>query len=409
MAVMIGFLVLTLLCAVMPVRLARVRTFWGAGCVVLLSLLAMVLRYLCMDFVSADYTLFLSQWVDFFRRLGGFSALGHPVGNYNIPYLYFLAGFSYLPVRDLYLIKLLSILFDVLLAYASMRLLRRFTESTAKLLGVYFTVLLLPTVILNGALWGQCDSIYTAFAVLSVALALEDRPVPAMISIALSFAFKLQAVFVMPVFFLLLCSGRIRWYHLFVFPLTYFVLILPAVLLGRPLADTVLLYINQGYTVGDGANYNSSSVFAFFRDASPALMRAGICAAFGLVVLVYLLVLLRRKAGDPAVILTAAVIFSLGIPFLLPHMHDRYFFPADVLTTVYAFAVSWRFAMPCLVSFGSLLGYHAFLRMRYLLPMRYGAMGLAVVLSVLLADLCVRLFSPATPQPVPRTEGGGDP
>ena len=108
-------------------------------------------------------------------------------------------------------------------------------------------------------------------------------------------------------------------------------------------------------------------------------------------------------------ILTAAVIFSLGIPFLLPHMHDRYFFPADVLTTVYAFAVSWRFAMPCLVSFGSLLGYHAFLRMRYLLPMRYGAMGLAVVLSVLLADLCVRLFSPATPQPVPRTEGGGDP
>ncbi len=228
-----------------------------------------------------------------------------------------------------------------------------------------------------------------------------------MISIALSFAFKLQAVFVMPVFFLLLCSGRIRWYQLFVFPITYLILILPAVLLGRPLADTVLLYVNQGYTVGNGANYNSSSVFAFFQDASPALMRTGICAAFGLVVVVYLLVLLRRKAGDPAVIFSAAVIFSLGIPFLLPHMHDRYFFPADVLTTVYAFAVSWRFAVPCLVSFGSLLGYHAFLRMRYLLPMRYGAIGLAVVLAVLLADLCIRLFSSDTPQPAPHPEGSG--
>ncbi len=400
MAVLIGFLALTLLCAVMPVRLSRVRTFWGACCVVLLSVLAMILRYLCMDFVSADYTLFLSQWVDFFRRLGGFAALGRPVGNYNIPYLYFLAAFSYLDMSDLYLIKLLSILFDVFLAYAAMRLLRHFTDSTAKLLGVYFTVLLLPTVILNGALWGQCDSIYTAFAVLSVALALEDRPVPAMISIAVSFAFKLQAVFVMPVFFLLVCSKRIRWAHLLIFPLTYLILILPAVLLGRPLADTVLLYVNQGSTVGSGANYNSSSIFAFFRDASPALMRAGIIAAFGLVFLVYLLVLLRRRAGDPAVILTATMIFALGIPFLLPHMHDRYFFPADVISVVYAFAVPWRFAMPCLVSFGSLLGYHAFLRMRYLLPMRYGAMGFAVVLVVLLVDLCVRIFSSETPRPV---------
>ena len=399
MTVLLGFLFLTLLCALLPVRLGAVRSFWGAACVVLLTLLAMALRYLCMDFVSADYTVFLAKWVDFFRRFGGFSALGREVGNYNIPYLYFLAAFSCLPASDLYLIKLLSIFFDVVLAYAAMRLLRRFTDSPARLLGVYFTVLLLPTVILNGALWGQCDSIYTAFAVMGLALALEDRPGLSVAAIAVAFAFKLQAVFLLPVYFLFLCSGRIRWYHLFVFPLTYLVLILPAVALGRPLADTVLLYVNQGYTVGSGANYNSSSAFAFFRDASPELMRAGIAAAFALVAVTYLLVLLRRKAGDPGVILTVSLLFALGIPFLLPHMHDRYFFPADVLSAVYAFAVPWRFAVPCLVSFGSLLGYHAFLKGYYLLPMRYGAMGFAVVLLTLLADLGIRLFSGGDPRP----------
>ena len=42
---------------------------------------------------------------------GGFAAVKLPIGNYNAPYLYFLAAISYLPIPDLYLIKLFSILF----------------------------------------------------------------------------------------------------------------------------------------------------------------------------------------------------------------------------------------------------------------------------------------------------------
>ncbi len=387
MTVLICFLVLMFLCAVLPARSGHVRGFWSAACVVLLSLTAMVVRYLCMEKVTPDYTLFLSRWVQFFRDNGGFAGLQYSVGNYNIPYLYFLAAFSYLPVPDLYLIKLTSVLFDVILAYAAMELVSCFTKDSVRCLAAYFTVLFLPTVILNGALWGQCDSIYVSFAVLSYVYALRERPWLSVAMIALSFSFKLQAVFFMPVFFLFLCSGKIKWYHLAAFPVTYLLVILPAVLLGRPIQDALLLYLNQAGSVGSGANYNSPSLFAFLRDPSSIAMNAGIIAAFALILLTFAAVLLFRGHKDDKTLLTVAVFFAVGIPFLLPHMHDRYFFGADVLTVIYAFVFSWRFAMPCLASFASLLGYHAYLKGVYLLQMRYGSMALIAVLAALIIDL----------------------
>ena len=77
---------------------------------------AFVLRGLCFSHVTLDYVNFLSQWVEYFRANGGFAALGEPIGNYNVPYMYFLAAFSYLGINDLYLIKLLSVFFDIVLA-----------------------------------------------------------------------------------------------------------------------------------------------------------------------------------------------------------------------------------------------------------------------------------------------------
>ena len=104
--------------------------------------LAFSLRAFCLNYETPDYINFLSVWVDFFRRNGGFAALSQPVGNYNIPYLYFLALFSYIPVDDLYLIKLLSIFFDVLLAWSAMGIVGKLGGSQKQRLSVFFTVLL---------------------------------------------------------------------------------------------------------------------------------------------------------------------------------------------------------------------------------------------------------------------------
>ena len=368
-------------------KLLRSRGAWIAS--LLLTALAFTLRYLAFDYETLDYRDFLHPWCEFFRANGGFRALAKPVGNYNIPYLYFLALFSYLPIRDLYLIKLLSVFFDVLLAWGCAMLLGRVTGSRARRLACYFTILLLPTVFLNGAVWGQCDGVYVALAVLAIWLALEDRPVASMLCITLSFGFKLQAVFVMPIYAVFLMQGKIRWKHLLIFPAAYVLLVLPAVLLGRPFLDTITLYFSQTGSIGSGLNYNSPSIFAVFWRLTETEPASSIAIAAAFLYMINLLAVAwvnRRRLSDRSVI-ALALLFAIGIPFLLPHMHDRYFFAADILSVVLAFAIPMLCLAAPLTQFASLLGYHAYLKMRYLLPMRYGSAALILSMALALIGL----------------------
>ena len=367
---------------------------WRSGCikttvqwsvVVTLLLVAFVPRLLALKYETLDYQNFLARWVDFYRQNGGFRAIGKPVGNYNIPYLYFLALFSYSKIKDLYLIKLLSIFFDVLLAWGGMRIVSRVTDSPVRRVGVFFTLLLLPTVFLNGSIWGQCDSIFVALAVLALADALEDHPWRSMVMLALSFGFKLQAVFVMPVFAVLLFAGKIRWKHLPVFPLSYVILVLPAVIAGRPFKDTILLYADQTGSIGSALNYNSSSIFGIFRHVQnpEAASKAAIVAAFAFMLLVLLICFVYRRRLNDRLILVAAVLLAIGIPFLLPHMHDRYFFAADALSVILVFCIPLLAPVAALTQFASLLGYYAYLVMKFLLYMDRGAWALIAALAIL--------------------------
>lgn len=368
---------------------------WLAVLCALLTALALALRASVLDMETGDYRDFLSRWVSYYRVNGGFRAFGTPPPycNYHVPYLYFLALFSYLPVRDLYCIKLLSMVFDVLLAWAAMKLTGRVTRQAALRLGCFFAVLLWPTVFLNSALWGQCDSIYAAFILLGIWLALEDRPVLSLVMMALSFGFKLQAVFVLPIILVLLFGGKYRWYHLPVFLIAYFLLLLPAVLLGRPLWETLLFYLQQTDSVGTGLNYNSSSIFAIFwnipAEEQHSAAALAICAA-----VLFLLNLLgiawikRRQLTDRA-ILCLSLLMAIGLPFLLPHMHDRYFYPADILSLILAFSMPPFFFTAPLVGFASFLGYFAYLSFyfserggHFLLPMKFGAFALLAALAL---------------------------
>lgn len=374
--------------------------------VVMVSL-AFVIRYAVLTYETLDYQDWLRVWLDALREAGPWRGLGQPIWscNYNVPYLYFLALISVSPVRDLLLIKLTSILFDVLTAFFVMRLVGVFTRDPARRLIGFVGVLWLPTVFLNGALWGQCDVIYAMFAVAGVYLALTDRPGWSVAAIAMSISFKLQGVFLLPVYAVFLATGRIKLRHLPVFPAVYIASILPAVIAGRSFWELLTLYYNNTGTIGDGLNYNSSSMYAlfdFFAFPNKAAAALGVCLAFFLCAFVFVWFFIRRREADERALLGAAVLFCVGVPFFLPHMHDRYFFMADVLTFALA-VVSPSMAVPAaLVSFGSFLGYHAYLKMRYLMPMRYGAIAMLLALVCMFVYVFAALGGRrADPEPMP--------
>ena len=363
--------------------LIKSKKEWILSALIMFCIIAV--RAVLFSHMTDDYLDFLRPWVEFFRENGGFRALGYSVGNYNPPYLYFLALFSYFNISELYLIKLLSVLFDVLLAWACIKLLSVFTEKRLMLLTCFFGVLCLPTVGLNSAYWGQCDSIYVFFAVLSVYLAFRERPVGSMVCLAASLAFKLQAVFIIPAFFIFLLAGKIKPKHLIVFPVAYTVILLPPVLCGRPFWEVLTQYVNQADTVGNALNYNSPSMFSIFGNVSPELWsNLGVVLAFAFMLGVFWFAVVKRNSLSDKMILGLTLLLVIGIPFLLPHMHDRYFYLADVLSLVLAFAVPTFFPLPCFVQFASYLSYYAYLNMRFLVHPRIGGECMLVALIIVI-------------------------
>ena len=342
--------------------------------------LAFFLRTVLLDYSSQDYQIFLSQWVETFRTNGGFAALSQPIGNYNVPYLYVLAAISYLPIPDLYLIKLFSILFDVVLAWGGMRLVRCLcpAEKLRPLL-CFCMLLLLPTVILNGACWGQCDALYGGLALHALACALGGKPASSLFLMGIAFSFKLQTVFLLPLWGGFWLLGRVKFRHLLLFPAAYALTCLPALLLGKPLADILSVYLGQTQEGAGTLNYNSASLFSLLPYGAPvdeALgARVGILAAFSLVLVLLALLVLFRDRADRSVLLTAGVILTIGIPFLLPYMHDRYFFLADVLSVAWACTIPCRFPAALLVQFSSLSAYLVYLRQRFTLIFHFNTLS----------------------------------
>jgi len=352
----------------------------GCGRETLLGMLlpigaALFVRALLLPHATLDYEDFLSQWVTYFREHGGFAALANDLYscNYNVPYLYMLCFLTYLPLPDLYGIKFFSILFDVLLAWGGLRLAKRLTNGEGQAPFVAFSALLvLPTVVLNGSCWGQCDSIWAALCLLSLSFALEERPWLSLSLLGLAFSFKLQAVFFIPLWLALWVGKKVRFRHLLAFPAAFFASALPALLLGKPLKDILGVYIGQASdSVGwQTVNYNSPSIFSLIpyevKLGSGAPKVAIVLAFLFMAAVLSLLLWKRREISDTAYLL-AGTALSLGIPFFLPYMHERYFFLGGVLLTVWA-CIQPRYAPAAgAAELASLGGYHAYLMKRYVI------------------------------------------
>ena len=399
-----------LLLAVAALALALLR-FAGrlpAGAVLAALLpvgLAVFLRALALDYQSTDYQVFLSRWAEAFRDNGGFAAVALPIGNYNAPYLYFLAAISYLPLPDLYLIKLFSILFDVVLAWGGLRLVRHFTGEDWRPAGCFCALLLLPTVALNGACWGQCDSLYAALCLHALSCGLQRRGTASAALMGLAFSFKLQTVFLLPLWAGLWIAGRVKLRQLAAFPAAYAATCVPALLLGKPLGDILGVYFGQAAEYAGYLNLNAPNLYAFLPHGAQvdtaALSRLGIAAALVLALAVAALLWLRRRQADGRALLLAAVLLAVGVPFLLPHMHERYFFLADVLSAALACALPALAPIALLVQLSSFGAYLVVLREAYtcivplggkLYPMLCEGSLMLGALVLTAAALALRLF-----------------
>lgn len=353
--------------------------------------LALLVRVLLRDWVSTDYTIWLSSWFDYIVSHGRFMALKDSFSNYNPPYLYLLTLVSYLPLPKLYAIKLISIVFDFVLGYYIYRLVQLKYPAPGdwfKPVLALFAVLFAPTVIMNSSSWAQCDSIFTAFLAAGLYYFLKDRIASGFILFGAAFAFKLQAVFLFPFLLVVLFVKKASALQLGWLPLVYFLAILPSLLLGRPLWDLLTIYLSQtqfsNELSGGAANIYQFIPMDIQNLYNQPIMLAGLGISLLTVILILIAVYRNRGRINSDALLKIAFSFVLLLPYLLPRMRDRYFYLADVLSIVFAFYFPKYFYVPIVVITASLLSY---VQVRILFGLTMAALPLGIVAGIAAADM----------------------
>ncbi len=328
-----------------------------------LVLVSIAIRIAFRGVLTSDLEVHVLRWYDKFQQLGIGVGLGKSFYDYSPPYMYLvaLATFSAPFVSALTAIKLIATAFDVYAAFMIFKIVRlRFTEGYLPYLAasIWFCA---PTVLANAAVWGQADSTYMAFLLTCVYLILVDKPLPAMLFFSISFAFKPQPFFLVPLLLLLVLWRRIPWYLFVLVPVIYALAVWPAVAFGRTWIEVIDIYLARP-AAGKALTHNAATLYAFIpRSALGILAGPGLVIA-AIPILAWLTYTWRStRRIDRSTLLLLAVISVTLTAFVLPNMHDRYFYPADTLSIALAFSFPELWFVPILFQVVSGLSYSIYL------------------------------------------------
>lgn len=355
-------------------RRNNIYNYFGVALLFVLGILART----NLSYVSVDMHNYGIPWFDYILSRGILAAMGDNFSNYTPPYTYLVALMtltsSFLP--KVTAIKLISILADFANAFLVYKILHLKYPSGMTPLWAVGTFLCLPTVFINSAIWGQADAIFTIFILVSLYFFLKEKPLWGMLAFSVSFAFKAQAIFLVPFLAVLFFKKQIKVWHFFLVPAVYLTLCLPVILLGRGWVDVLTIYLNQSETY-HLLSANAPNFYLFISNEyyQPVLWIGLVTTMIVTGIWVSLTTKSKIKLNRENLILIAQVSVA-GLPFLLPKMHDRYFYLADVISILLAFYLPELLFIPISYQAISILVYSIFLFNQKFMPNLVLATGL---------------------------------
>ena len=316
-----------------PGRLLNVVTITA------LLVLAYSIRLALLPYATIDFTHFFDRWGNSMRARGtGFFATSF--ANYNPPVLYLYYWGIKSGLSNIAALKFTSLVFEALQAVAVGRavgLLR------GRRLGwtVGLAMLYLPTVLLNGPIWGQVDAVYASLCILALTSLFRGRRWSPWVLLGLAVAFKLQAVFVLPMVVFWLLKRSRPSLDMVLGPLlaaaVWFAMLVPAWIMGRPLGELLGIYADHGATYRM-LSQHAPNLYTWLPNSSfDVFRRAGLAMAVAVVgALVALAVQRTPRRPSPELTWRIALALTFSMPFLLPQMHERYFYLAEICAVVVA-------------------------------------------------------------------------
>ena len=343
-----------------------VRILW-----VLCVCVAFASRWILADFESGDYLHHLSPWYRFILDNGGYWSLRHEFSNYNVLYLYMLVGASYVvgDANSLYIVKAISVFFEIVSAVFVYLVVQLKYEGRLQPLAASAIALLAPSVLLNGAYWGQADAIYTSGLIGCLYFLCVDRRWFACVMFSLAVSMKLQAAFFAPVLGVWLLRRRLSISQLAAIPAVFLLILLPAWFAGRPVTSLISIYSDQIQN-NQRLTMNAPNIYQWIsNDHYQQVIYVGFFAALAIVLLGSIYFARARVKDIIPMIVALSLLVMIAVPYLLPKMHERFFYPADVLSIIFVFYFPRYWFVPFLVVGSSVLSYAPYLWNREFVPL----------------------------------------
>lgn len=305
-----------------------------------ISVLGMLLRWTGIRYAGVDYENSLLTWYMQLKEGGTLAALADYQGDYNLPYATVLYFLTFLPVEPIISIKMVSILFDYLEAVLILKMTSLAAgEEKQDLYGVlaYGLVLCNPLAVINSGYLAQSEGIWAYLALLSFWYIRQDKPVKGMWAMGCAIAMKLQSVFILPLILILyFYKKKFSILHLLWIPVVIQVLCIPAILGGCSFDIAYKLF---GHMLGKYPflYYYYPNIWTFFREAPYYQFgKAAIVFAFTALLLFAVLFVQSGRKHTMQAYLEYIVWTTMTCAMLLPCMHERYNYIAELLLPVCA-------------------------------------------------------------------------
>lgn len=326
------------------------RTF--IGLIIVLSIAGMAFRWMGIEYVGVDYQNSLLTWYLQLKDGNGLSALADYKGDYNLPYATILYFLTLIPVRPIVSIKMVSILFEYLEAALLMKMAMETVESEQRYFYgalAYGLVLCNPLAVINSGYLAQSEGMWASLALLSFWYIWKDKPVKGMWMLGFALAIKLQAVFILPLILILyFYKKKFSILHLLWIPAAIQVLCIPAIIGGCSFDIAYKLY---DHMLGKYPfmYYYYPNVWTFFQEAPYYQFgKAAIVITFASLLIFAILFVKSGKKHTMQDCLEYIVWTSMTCVMLLPCMHERYNYIAEVVLPLCAIKKP-KYRLPAIV------------------------------------------------------------
>lgn len=359
--------------------------------------LAAGIRIVFFPYMNNDLSQFHLPWFRYLSQHNGLFAIKDflepksPFQGLTYSPTFFYLMVALLPfekwVPPVILMKSMACVFDFVSAAGVYLIIRnRYPTGFCKWAG-FLAVCFSPTVIINSAYWGQVDSVYTSLLVFSLFLVCIQRPGWSLVFFSSALAFKIQALIFAPVILVLLFRKKIGWTQLMIIPAVYLLWMVPAYLCGYPLLApfTAIFNVAGAYT---SLTMNAPTQYAFIpnRYFDQTVPLGVALASLGCLGLLWMAIKGKWELNQADTILLT-VTLAVMLPFILPKMHERYFYPAALFSILLIFYYPKLRIIPLVLQVTSLISYVPFLRGYELMPLFIPAIINGCVLAVLIASI----------------------